>query len=177
MRYAAFLRGINVGGNVVIKMADLKRVFDDMGFGPARTILASGNVVFDAERTSAQALGQEIAAGLKTRFGRDITATVRSIDALGKLARLQPFKDIEVTPSIRLYVTFLDERRAPKSISIPYASPDGDFRILDVTGTEVLSVLDLAKGSGTPKAMEIVEKEFGHKVTTRNWNTALKILK
>jgi uncharacterized protein (DUF1697 family) len=45
-----------------------------------------------------------------------------------------------------------------------------------VTPTEVFSVLDLSKGKGTPDVMSILEKEFGSKLTTRNWNTILKIL-
>jgi uncharacterized protein (DUF1697 family) len=177
MRYAAFLRGINVGGNVIIKMADLKTAFERMGFGQARTILASGNILFESQRRNSQAIAEEIAAGLKTAFGRDIGAIVRSIDALRRLETSKPFEGIKVTPKVRLYVTFLSARRKANTIAIPYASPQEDLRILGATETELFSVLDLAKGGGTPEAMRIIGKEFGNKVTTRNWNTVLKMLK
>ena len=48
-KYAAFLRGINVGGNNIIKMEELKKVFESMGFLNVKTILASGNVLFRVE--------------------------------------------------------------------------------------------------------------------------------
>lgn len=176
MRYAAFLRGINVGGKVLIKMADLKSAFEDMGFEQVRTILASGNIVFESRRKTSEAIGKEIATGLKCAFGREIGAAVRHVEHLGALATSQPFAGIKVTPSVRLYVTFLSDARMASTLSLPYASAAKDFRILRATATEVFSVLDVAKGSGTPDAMGIIEKEFGKKVTTRNWNTVLKVL-
>jgi hypothetical protein len=45
-----------------------------------------------------------------------------------------------------------------------------------VTPWEVFSVLDLSKGKGTIDTMSILEKEFGPNVTTRNWNTILRII-
>ena len=73
-------------------------------------------------------------------------------------------------------MTFLGEKPHPRAISLPYATPQGEFRILSATPTEVFSVLDLSQGKGTPEAMAIIEKEFGANVTTRNWNTVLKAL-
>lgn len=45
--YVAFLRGINVGGHAVIRMSELQRAFEGLGFENVRTVLASGNVIFD----------------------------------------------------------------------------------------------------------------------------------
>jgi hypothetical protein len=90
---------------------------------------------------------------------------------------MDPFRGVAVTPSIRLYVTFLGEGSGPRTMAIPFSTPQGEFRILRATATEVFSVLDLALGKGTPQAMSIIEKEFGADVTTRNWNTVLKALR
>jgi uncharacterized protein (DUF1697 family) len=174
-QYVAFLRGINVGGNSLIKMADLKKAFEKMGFTDVRTVLASGNVLFTPEQTDKTALARAIESGLKKALGKDIHAMVRSIDDIRKLRSLEPFKEIKVTPSIRLYVTFLPGKTGPRSIKIPFISPQKDFYILRATPAEVFSVLDLAKGKGTPEAMNILEREFGTNITTRNWNTVLKI--
>ncbi|MBM4406965.1 MAG: DUF1697 domain-containing protein, partial [Chloroflexi bacterium] len=65
----ALLRGINVGGNKVIKMADLAKAFTSLGFANVRTLLASGNVVFEASNAKA-ATSSVIEAALEKAFGR-----------------------------------------------------------------------------------------------------------
>ncbi len=176
-QYVAFLRGINVGGHVLIKMIDLKKAFEKMGFENVRTLLASGNVVFESEQTDKKALTTEIESLLKKAFEKDISVILRSLDDLKKLQSSEPFKGIKVTPSIRLYVTFLSEKARLHTITIPYTTLQKEFRILHATHMEVFSVLDLSIGKGTPDAMNILEKEFGSNVTTRNWNTILKVVK
>lgn len=49
--------------------------------------------------------------------------------------------------------------------------------ILRKTAGEIIIVIDLSKGKGTPDLMGRLEKEHGAKATTRNWNTVLKVLK
>ena len=174
--YIAFLRGINVGGHASIKMADLQAAFEKMGFREVRTVLASGNVIFKSERTDQKALSKEIESGLKKSFNKNINMVLRGLDDLEKLRSSEPFKGIKVTPSTRFYVTFFAEKTQPRTIGIPYSTPMGDFRILQATCGEIFSVVDLSLGKGTPEAMNIIEKEFGSNVTTRNWNTVLKAL-
>ncbi len=177
MRCVAFLRGINVGGNTPVKMADLERTFKKMGFENVRTILNSGNVIFESERTDKKALLQDIETELKKAFKKDMPVILRSLDDLKQLQSKQPFRGIEVTQSTRLYVTFLSEKAVPRTIRIPYTSSQREFSILGATDSEVFTVLDLSKGKGTTDVMNILEKEFGSNVTTRNWNTILKMLK
>jgi uncharacterized protein (DUF1697 family) len=175
-RYVAFLRGINVGGHASIKMADLQAAFAGMGLREVRTVLASGNVIFNSEQADQKAISREIESGLKKAFNKSIGVVLRSLDELEKLRSSEPFRGIELTPGIRLYVTFLGGEVNLGTIVIPYSNANGEFRILRATGGEVFSVVDLAKGKGTPEAMSMIEKEFGSDVTTRNWNTVLKIL-
>lgn len=175
-RYVVFLRGINVGGHAVIKMADLKAAFEKMGFGGVKTVLASGNVIFAARPSDEKALTAEIETGLAKAFKRNISVLLRSLDHLVQLRWSEPFKGIEPAPGIRLYVTFLSRGARKPAISIPYAAPGKGLRILRATATEVFSVVDLEKGKGTPEAMALLEKEFGSDLTTRNWNTVLKIV-
>ena len=175
-RYAAFLRGVNVGGHAPIKMAALKMVFESRGFRGVRTVLASGNVIFEGGAKDAESLARKIGTGLKKAFGMDIGVMVRSLDDLARLRKTQPFAGITVTPAIRFYVTFLSAKAKRPAITIPYATPRQELRILGATATEVFCVVDLAKGKGTPEAMAILEREFGSDLTTRNWNTVLKVL-
>lgn len=175
-RYAAFLRGINVGGNVLIKMVDVKAIFETLGFKNVQTVLASGNIVFDADESSVMEIAGMIAAALEKKYKRPIAVIVRVIDNLRAFADAKPFKNIDVTSATRLYVTFLSEK--PKNaLKIPYVSPEKDFTILSATQTEIVSVLTVTEKRGTTDAMNIIEKEFGKNVTTRNWNTIEKILK
>lgn len=174
-KYVAFLRGINVGGHQLIKMADLKEAFETLGFHNVRTLLASGNVIFESEADK-KILTREIEATLKKEFNKDISVILRSRDDLKHLEMLQPFKEVIKTPDIRLYVTFLPGEARPRTVEIPYVASHEEFRIIYATPTEVFSVLDLSKGKGTTDIMKLLEKEFGPNITTRNWSTILKIL-
>jgi len=170
----AFLRGINVGGHKPIKMQDLKRAFESLGLKNVKTILASGNVVFDQPgRTDPTG---KIESRLKQAFNVDIGVVVRDMQELKKLAEAEPFKGIRVTPQTRLYVTFLSEhpKKMPKA---PFQPSGKNYIIAGVSGREVLSVVNLSGDTQTTDLMGFLDKEFGRSVTTRNWNTIARILK
>ncbi|MDQ3019876.1 MAG: DUF1697 domain-containing protein [Bacteroidota bacterium] len=175
VKYSAFLRGINVGGNNPVKMDDLKKLFEAIEFKNIRTVLASGNVLFETKQANTLILTKKIEENLKKKFGIEISVIVRSIEELQFLSDMNPFKEINVTPQTRLYITFLPEKPKNK-MKIPYESPDKNFKILRVTDKEIWSILTVTEGK-TVELMDIIEKEFGKKVTTRNWNTILRLLK
>lgn len=173
--YIAFLRGINVGGHKKVPMAELKQMFEKMGFKNVKTFLASGNVVFGTEKENVKTLAEKIASNVEKAFGFLVHIIVRTVSDIEKMLQSEPFRDVKVTSQTRLYVTFLSEK--PKSkLEIPYSSPDQSFRILNVTNGVIFSVVDLTK-TGTLDAMDFLEKEFGKNITTRNWNTVIKIVK
>lgn len=173
--YVAFLRGINVGGNKPVKMEDLRRTFEGMGFAGAKTVLASGNVLFQSSQMPVVELENRIEAGLKRRLGVEIGVVVREIAALQRLFDADPFKAIEVTPDVRLYVTFLPHG-IESTLKTPFKSAGGDFQIIRATEGEVCSVLTVSPGHGTPDFMTFLDKRFGRRITTRSWNTLTKIL-
>jgi uncharacterized protein (DUF1697 family) len=175
-KYVAFLRGINVGGHKAIKMEKLKKTFDAMGFANVKTLLASGNVLFETQKSNERSIAREIESTLAGTFGHQIGVLIRAVVGLQKLENKGPFSGIEVTPQIRLYVTFISEK-PENNLEIPYESPDGNFKIISATSDEVLSVVTLSPGSRTVDLMKILEKKLGKKVTTRNWNTIQRILK
>jgi uncharacterized protein (DUF1697 family) len=174
--FIAFLRGINVGGHTRVRMADLKKAFENAGFERVRTVLASGNVVFASGISDKKVLAGAIESSLKTAIGKNIGVVVLSFEDLRKIRFSDPFKGIVVTPDTRLLVTFLTGGTGPRTISLPYTSPKGEFMLLCATAGAVFSVVDLAKGKGTTDLMNLIEKEFGTDSTTRNWNTVLKVL-
>jgi uncharacterized protein (DUF1697 family) len=175
VRYAALLRGINVGGHKKVPMAELRKSLEDAGFRNVKTLLASGNVLFDTAKTPEAKLAKKIEELLESSFGFEVGVIVRSVADLHGLVQSTPFRGIKVTAETRLYVTFLSEKFT-SSLQVPYTSPDKSYRILSVGPREVISVLTVTAKVGTTDAMKILEKEFGKKITTRNWNTVQKLV-
>ena len=88
-KYVAFLRGINVGGRL-IKMADLKQCLENVGLADIRTILQSGNVVFESERTVPE-LKKLIEETLAETFGFPVKAQVVTVSKLAEIVDQYPF--------------------------------------------------------------------------------------
>ena len=172
----AFLRGINIIGHKTLKMDSLRRAFETMGHQNVRTHLASGNVVFETQKMSPKKLVKTIGERLEQALGYEITAILRSLSDLEDLVDSKPFKNVAVTPRTKLWVTFLAEKPM-SSLKIPFTSPRKDFRIVRVSATEVCSVLNLSRRRGGTHLMSFLDKEFGRNITTRNWNTIVRILR
>lgn len=170
-----FLRGINVGGNKKVPMGELKIMFQKMGFENIHTILNSGNVVFDAQEEMETILLKKIVDKIEIRFGFYVNAMLRSGEEIKKLIDMEPFKKEEIVKNTRLYITFLNKKNTSE-LELPYTSPENDFRILQKTEREIFSVVNIETKKSVD-AMVFLEKEFGKDVTTRNWNTILKLKK
>ena len=173
MKYAAFLRGINVGGNVLVKMADLKQLLETLGFEDVQSVIASGNVIFEARKGDDQSIERKIEAALKKKYKRDIAVMVRSIDELRAMDKSQPFKGVKTTKNTRLYVTFLSD----KSLCIKLPELPADLRIARIREKDVFVVLEVTPKMKTTDSMNLMGKMFGTRITTRNWNTVQRILK
>ncbi|MEJ8755541.1 DUF1697 domain-containing protein [Pontibacter sp. H259] len=173
-RYVAFLRGINVGGNHKVPMAMLKQEMIALRFENVDTLLNSGNVIFDAASGTEESLEETIASKLRERFGFAVPVLVRKADTILALIQSKPFESIEVTKDIRLYVSLLKTNTTP-DIALPWTSADGSYTILEVKDKCICSVLDLAVAQ-TPKAMDALEVLYGKNLTTRNWNTIVRVV-
>lgn len=170
--YVALLRGINVGGHT-IKMPALKEAFENAGMKEVRTLLASGNVIFQSTKENSKELAKELREHLTQSFGYDIDTILLDQDEVLKIIKSEPFRGIPVTPMTRLYLTFLAEP-THSQLKTPYVSPEKDYTILKVQDDVIYSHLELIQ-RGTIDAMNILEKEFGKRITTRNWNTIVRI--
>lgn len=177
MTYIAFLRGVNVGKRQV-KMELLRLVMEKAGYTQVKTLLASGNVVFETSEKDVVKIKTDLEELYKKTFGFEISVLLQTGEEIASLIRQNPFKDIVVTKDTRLYVTFRpkdEELRKEHTLNIPYVDDAKNFRILSVTENEICSVLVLTPGHGTLQVMDILEKEYGKQVTTRNWNTIQKL--
>jgi uncharacterized protein (DUF1697 family) len=166
-RYAAFLRGVMPTN---CKMPALKEAFETAGFTDVKTVLGSGNVVFSARSSSEEALQQKAEAAMQERLGKTFLTIVRPIEQLRKLLATDPYKPFKVDPKAKRIVTFLRGRPTAK-IKLP-VELDG-ARILTMKDGEIFSAyLPNPKG---PVFMSLIQKTFGKDVTTRTWDTVVKV--
>src|SRR5690242_9695626 len=104
-RYAAFLRGVNVGG-VNLKMAEVAKAFEDAGFTDVKTILATGNVLLDS-RAKVDSVRKKAEKALRDAFGYDAWVLAYDLDTVRKISEAYPF-DREVDGH-HSYVTFVTD--------------------------------------------------------------------
>jgi uncharacterized protein (DUF1697 family) len=165
-RYAAMLRGINVGSHKRISMADLRRIFDSMGARNVETYVQSGNVAFDGLSGARADLAAKIRESIGADLGHDVAVVLRTHAELAAVIGTRPFGDASEE---RLYVTFLAETpelSRLRALTNAGFEPD-EFK---VRGTEVY--LQVPNGYGRSKlSNEWFEKKLGVTATTRNWRT------
>lgn len=171
--FVALLRGINVGGNHKVPMADLKHLMEGNDFQDVTTILNTGNAVFKKNEDSIKKLEQDLQTLLEDRFQFPIPVILRSKEHIQNLIQDTCFGDLEDGKKIKLYVSSAKDE-LDDSIKLPITSAGDSFSIIKVTKSEIFSVLDLSNGKSV-KAMGMLEKHFGKNITTRNLNTLKKI--
>lgn len=170
--YVALLRGINSGKNPNTKMDVLKKAFEDLGFKNVKTVIASGNVIFETGATDTFTMAKKIEKGLTPVIGFRSDIIVRTIDEIHTLIKKNPFKKIKITPETRLYVTFINDKG---KTSLKFPVEGKGFTILGIFNEAVCSVIYLAE-TKTPDVMKVLDKHWSPN-TTRNWNTVERILK
>jgi uncharacterized protein (DUF1697 family) len=173
--YVAMLRGINVSGQKIVKMENLRSSFEELGFQRVRTYVQSGNVIFEATRGSAKDFAKSIQGKILSDFGFSIPLFLRTSDEMKKIVSDNPFsRDKEIDRS-KLHVTFLSEfpaNDAKERLSSLNAFPD-QFRLL---GREVY--LYCPNGYGRTKlSNNALEKQLSIGATTRNWKTVNALTK
>ena len=89
-RYIALLRGINISGKNKVPMAELKKAFEELGFGAVKTYLNSGNVIFSSDDENIGSLTSQIETMIKDQFGLDISVFVTSKEDLEDILHQAP---------------------------------------------------------------------------------------
>ena len=169
MKYVAFLRAINVGGNAIIKMADLKKMFESAGLENVQTYIQSGNVIFESERGVAELM--KLIEGQLANVARyKIEVFVRTMRELQSIAKNSPFK---AKDNETAYVTFLPKKPDKQSqlALLAFQSEADEFAFI---GSELYNLRrDREKSifSGG-----LVEKQLRMPATTRNLTTIDKIV-
>ncbi len=172
MRYVALLRGINVGGNTMIKMSELSAMFESLGYQNVKTYINSGNVGFDASKTAENRLAEMLENAIKERVGKKVSVMVRQQKDIDRVLANNPF-DGEFESHKEMHVLFLsEEMSADKEKQLLGATPDGErYKCI---GRELYchlpkGVIDSLLGKS------FLEKKLKLSATGRNWRTVQKL--
>jgi uncharacterized protein (DUF1697 family) len=169
-KYVTFLRAINVGGNAILKMTDLKRMFESAGLENVQTYIQSGNVVFETEEKDSDALEKRIASQLEGAAGYKIHLFVRTMRELASIVSKGPF---EAKDGETAYVAFLNQKPDAKGRQALLALKNeaDDFAI---KGREVYHLRRDREKSVLAKTS--IEKVLKLPATVRNVTTLQKMV-
>ena len=171
-KYAAFLRGVNVGG-VNLKMAEVATALTDAGFANVRTILASGNVLLESSAGVA-AVRKKAEATLRERFGYDAWVLAYDLDTVRAIVEGYPFE--REVDGYQSYVTFVADAAVLDELAQLRLGAGADEKIRRGEGVIYWQVpkgatLDstIGKTMGKPR--------YKSSTTTRNLRTLAKVLR
>jgi len=168
--YVALLRGIGPT-NPNMRPAKLKEAFEVMDFKNVRTVISSGNVVFDSASKSPAALEKKIEKALPELLGFKSTTIVRDQKDIEALIKKNPAKDVVHGEKSYVLLTFLKEHSS-KLRTFPRKGIG--FEVLGIYKREICIVVDI-KNTKTPNIMLMLEKELGKAITSRTWKTVERI--
>lgn len=173
-QYVALLRGINVGGNNIIKMADLKACFEQMGLGEVATYIQSGNVLFSTPETDKTGLVNRIEKALSDSFAYNSRIVLITHEHLKKIVAEAPPGFGQQKDTYRYDVIFLKEpltaAEAMKSVTTR-AGVDTAHQ-----GQAVLYFSRLTSKASQSHLTKIIGLPVYQHMTIRNWNTTTKLL-
>ncbi len=171
-RYAAFLRGVNVGG-VNLKMAQVAQAFEDAGFTNVKTILASGNILLDS-RSGVQAVRKKAEQALRNAFGYDAWVLAYALDTVRSISERFPFeREVDGRHS---YVTFVTDPEVLDELAALGKEAGPDEKIERGDGVLYWQVPN--KGTlDTTIGKTMGKKRYKSSTTTRNLRTVEKVLR
>lgn len=167
-QYIAFIRGINAG--LRLKMADLRQLFEELGYKDSVTVLATGNIIFETTEQDVEAIAHRIEHAISTTYNYSTIVVLLTRPELARLVATNPFKNI--TPSIHKtpHISFTKKGAGKLPFNLPYEIPQKGYTIIGMTDGAVYSLLDLSGGT-QPHLLAVLDRAFTKKVTTRNWKT------
>jgi uncharacterized protein (DUF1697 family) len=170
--WIAFFRGVNVGGNNILPMKELKRVLEKMGCDAVSTYIQSGNVVFRHREADASKLEAEIRAVVRANFGFELNVLSLTREQLSAACSNNPFPAGEDEPkTLHLFFMADDPVEVDRESLANLQNETEQFELLDR-----VFYLCAPDGIGRSKLAAKVEKCLGVSVTARNWRTVNKVL-
>jgi uncharacterized protein (DUF1697 family) len=172
MRYVALLRGINVGGKSLVRMADLKDCVEELGYEEVSTFIASGNVLFETSERDAAKLESTLEKALERRFGRPIAVVVRSGTEFRRIVDAIPRRWIG-NDGVRVNVAFVRRTLDGRKLARELEPRDG---IDELVATKAAVIWATRRDALTRSGMQKLVGSAAYKdLTVRNLNTTLKL--
>ncbi len=172
MKLLALLRGINVSGQKIIKMEDLRKLMETAGFTDVGTFIQSGNILFSTERSKSES-AKIIGDAIKDKYGFDVGIIILDKSKLEKTIKNNPY--IRQGAELKsLYVVFLSDKPSTENLEKLKATPTGDdeFVLID----DILYVNYDSSAGNSKLSNALIEKKLNVVSTMRNWNTVNKLL-
>jgi uncharacterized protein (DUF1697 family) len=172
LRYVALLRGINVGGRTLIKMAELRACVEGLGLDDVSTYIASGNVLFETRAKDTAKLATRIEAAIEERFGLPVKVVVLDRADYARIVKAIP-EAWRGDASVRANVAFV--RRGIVAADV-VRELDHDPAVEDVRGVDGAILWATRRDSLNRSVMRKVIAGAAYKeMTVRNLNTTLKL--
>ncbi|MBL8099780.1 MAG: DUF1697 domain-containing protein [Anaerolineales bacterium] len=174
IQYLALLRGINVGGKNIIKMADLKACFESMGLLNVVTYIQSGNVLFQSDEKDKKVLTDKIEKSLSKTFKYEAKLVIISHKELKEIVNEAPRGFGKDSETYRYDVIFLKEpltsKEAMKSVRVKEGVDSAH------AGKQALYFSRLIEKASSSYLTKIIGLPVYQNMTIRNWNTTTKLL-
>lgn len=169
----SMLRGINVSGQKKIRMADLKKLYEELKLKEVITYIQSGNVIFKtAEKNTDEKIAALIEKAIQKKYGFEVPVIVRSAAEMNDAIKNNPFIKNKNEPE-RIYISFLSEIPSEDLVAAIQKTDFSPERFM-ISGKEIY--LHVPNGYGNSKlSNNFFEKKLNVKATTRNWNTVNKL--
>ncbi|RUU52373.1 DUF1697 domain-containing protein [Mesorhizobium sp. M2C.T.Ca.TU.002.02.1.1] len=170
--FVALFSGINVGGNRIVKMAELKAFFEGLGFSDVATYVQSGNVVFRAKKGDVAALTKEIETAFEKKWGFNSRILVRDAGWFERLVKDNPYPEIAGEPT-KLHAYALEREPTAEEAQRLADKCTGPERF-EIKG----DVLYLHAPDGLGKSVfgNLIPRTLKVPGTARNWRSVLALL-
>jgi uncharacterized protein (DUF1697 family) len=173
MKYVTLLRGINVGGNMIIKMTDLKTAVENCGFTNVSTYIQSGNIIFESNEKDNSIITAKLENGLLQSLNYNSRIVVRTYQQLKTILSNVP-ADWKKRKDMRCYLAFVKEPATAADVIRELELKEGVDFVKAGEGVVYMStVLSGLTKSGFTK---LINKKVYKDITIRNYNTCQKIL-
>jgi uncharacterized protein (DUF1697 family) len=166
--YIALLKGVNVGGNRMVPMADVRSALTEAGYGQVRTLLATGNIVLEAPKVAAATLESKLELDLHAALGVRTDVMVRDAREWAAIVAANPLPDVAASEPARLLVVVM---KTPPDLAKAraYLETYGGPERVEFVGREAF--VHYPDGQGASR-LSIPKLGNG---TARNWNTVMKL--
>lgn len=173
MKYAALLRGINVGGRNIVRMAELQAIFERTGFSNVQTYIQSGNVIFEYAKNDPVKLAHRIEQALTKYYPFSVRVMVRTHDQLKAIIKSAPViwnTDADIRKYIAFVTSAIDPAEAIKTIEIK----EGVDEV--AAGPGAIYMTTTMEGLTKSKISKLIGKKIYKEMTMRNYVTSKRLL-